>query len=163
MEKARSVADKARGAAIGVEVHEPKAADPLVPHEVGVAQELVATADGRQHAPVLHEGAELGALRQELVADDALLTVGPSAYEGYVHVREGRALAHVDLAHLAADPAPGHAAPENEDVARVAVEVQELRIEVGHTQDARDGGNVSHGAPPFAQARPWRARGPSSW
>ena len=70
-----NVANEARVAMVGVEVHEREPLDLLVRHEVARAQQLVAAAHGSKHAAVLDEGPDLCLLGQELVAHNALLAV----------------------------------------------------------------------------------------
>lgn len=128
------VSDKARVAAIRIQVNEREALDLLVSHEVGVAKQLVAAADGRKHAAILDVGRELRALGEQVLAHDALLAVRATADEDDVHVREARAVIDVDLPDLAADAAPLQALPQHEDVAAVSVEVQQLRVEMRDAQ-----------------------------
>ena len=54
--------------------------------------------------------------------------VRASADEDDVNTREGRAVVHVNLHHLRLYATPGHAALEDENVSRVSVQVQEIRI-----------------------------------
>ena len=96
-----------------------------------MAQELVAAADGHEDAAVLDEGANLLADGQQVVTDDALVAVGATANEGDVDVTEAGPLAGVDLANVTADASPLHALAQAQDVAGVAVEVQQLGEQVG--------------------------------
>ena len=128
------VSDKARAAAIRIQVNEREALDLLVSHEVGVAEQLVAATDGRKHAAILDVGRELRALGEQVLAHDTLLAVRATADEDDVHVREARAVIDVDLPDLAADAAPLQALPQHEDVAAVSVEVQQLRVEMRDAQ-----------------------------
>ena len=69
-----------------------------------------------------------------MLADDPLLTVRAAADECDIHVREARAVVDVDLLYLAVNATPLETLAQHKDIAAVAVEVQELRIEMRDTQ-----------------------------
>ena len=70
----------------------------------------------------------------QLVTHDALLAVGAAANEDQIDSLKRGTLAHVHLAHITGQATPLEPLAQHEDVARIAVEVEQLGIEVQHPQ-----------------------------
>ena len=135
-----------RGAVLahGLEVHEADAGEPLAAQLVGVAEQLVAAADGEDDAPALGGGMQRVALDGGEVERAQLLVTVLTTAEVEEVVRVGVDLvAEAGAAQLEADPAPLAAALEQQQVAAVGVDVHQVRIQRADPQDA-----VSHAASP---------------
>ena len=139
----RDVADQPRAVlADGLEVDQPDAGQGLVAERVAVAEQLVAAADAEQHRAAGRGGVQRVALdRGEVARAQRLVTVLAAAEVEEV-VRVGVDLvAEPGARELEADPAPGAAALEQQQVAAARVDVHQVGIERAHAQGA-----VSHAA-----------------
>ena len=95
-----------------------------------MAENLVAAADGQQHAAVLHVGVQLLAHAHELSRREPLLAVGAAAQHDEVDAGKVDGLAMVDALDLHGDAAPAKTLLEDAHVAAVAVQVEQVGEEV---------------------------------
>lgn len=103
---------------------------------VEAPEELVGAADGEQDDSVLDGVAEGGRLRrEEVVGDGALLAVLCAAGEDEIVGGGVERVAEGELCEGEGDAARLGAVAEAHDVAAVAVDVHEARVEVGDAED----------------------------
>ena len=150
----RDVADQPRAVlAHRLEVDQPEAGQVLVAERVAVAEQLVAAADAEQDGAAAGGGVQRVALDGgEVARAQRLVAVLAAAeVEEVVRVRVDR-VAEPGARQLEADPAPGAAALEQQQVAAVGVDVHQVGIERAHAQQ-----EISHAAsPPWSRrARAW--------
>ena len=100
--------------------------DHHIVHGVAMTQELVAAAYREQHAAIGHIGGKLAFSRDHGVFHDHLLSIGATADEHDIGLREIHGVAHANLAHLDGQTAPLQTTRKGNHVATIAVEVQKL-------------------------------------
>ena len=91
-----------------------------------MTQELVAAAYREQHAAIGHIGGKLAFSRDHGVFHDHLLSIGATADEHDIGLREIHGVAHAHLTHLDGQTAPLQTTRKGNHVATIAVEVQKL-------------------------------------
>ena len=105
---------------------------------VELAEELVAAADGQRYHARLHGLAQRLALHRAQVFRDApLLAVLRAADEDQVVRLRVQPFDQAQLRHLDVDTARSAAPRQAEDVAAIAVDVHQPRVEVGDAQPSR--------------------------
>ena len=132
----REVSDHALPGADGIEVDR---ADEIalltVPCLIVITEHLIPAADGKNGFAVLDGGFQLAVLSAaEIGEQNLLLKVLSAADEDEIESRKVRRIAGADLGDLGLESAPLQTAAEAQDVAAVAVEVQEIGIQVADLQ-----------------------------
>ena len=149
------VADQPRAVlAHGLEVDQADARQPLTSEFVGVAEQLVAAADGEDQLSGVGGGVQRLALdgRQILGAQRLVAVLAAADVEEVVGVGVER-VAEAGAGELEAEPAPLAALAQQREVAAVGVDVHQVRIQRADAQA------VSHGRPPPGRPRARASRG----
>ena len=109
-------------------------------------EDLIAPADGQQHAAVLHVRAKLVAHAHELARCKALLAVGATAQKHEIDAGQVDRFAMVHPANLHRDAAPAQPLRQNAHVAPVAVQVEQIGEEMRDDDAGCRRGGIGGGA-----------------
>ena len=132
----QAVGRTARGA-LGGHVDDAEPLHHFVAEQPLSPENLIAPADGQQHAAVLHVRAKLVAHAHELARCKALLAVGATAQKHEVDAGQVDRFAMARPANLHRDAAPAQPLRQNAHVAPVAVQVEQIGEEM-RDDDAGD-------------------------
>ena len=107
-------------------------------------QQLIAAAHGDDRAAVLHIGFEILLDALQFLTDDPLLPIGAAAQQYDVQLLEGDVVLQHELPHFRLHAAPFQPLPQALNVPPVAVQVQQIRVQMSDGQ--------FHASPSFCSA-----------